>query len=146
MQTKESIDCKIIGQTQKLIAPANEPQKMSKNIGAIKVQAKQPNLFNSKEPLVYVRGDLSREAIEARESRPPSFRVDDVYRVRESDDEVPSGTASQCRELVLIDERKQKQRLRDERKREKKRAEKEGYANRGIKRDDEGYDTVEPSE
>ena len=72
-----------------------------------------------------MRGDLSRAAIEARESRPPSFRVDDVYRVRESDYEVPSGTASQCRELVLIDERKQKQRLRDERKRDKKRAEKE---------------------
>ena len=109
-----------------VIVPANETSKISNNIGVIKVQAKQPNLFHGKEPLVYVRGDLSRAAIEARESRPPSFRVDDVYRVRESDDEVPSGTASQCRELVLIDERKQKQRLRDERKREKKRAEKEG--------------------
>ena len=116
---------------------------MSKNIGVIKVQAKQPNLFHSKEPLVYVRGDLSRAAIEARESRPASFQIKDV---EDSDEEVPSGTASQCRELVLIDERKQKQRLRDERKREKKRAEKEGYANRWIKRDDEGYDTVEPYE
>ena len=106
-----------------VIVPANETSRKSNNIGVIKVQAKQPNLFHGKEPLVYVRGDLSRAAIEARESRPASFQIKDV---EDSDEEVPSGTASQCRELVLIDERKQKQRLRDERKREKKRAEKEG--------------------
>ena len=67
---------------------------------------------------------LERPSKQESQDRPP-FKSK-MSNVEDSDEEVPSGTASQCRELVLIDERKQKQRLRDERKREKKRAEKEG--------------------